>query len=213
MDHPCEKCGSPVEDGRPFCPHCRAPQVRVQIVIAGSEAAGELTRVPDTSFADVPEAARSFRLGMSERSLVVQSAIKAGLLGIFIVWIPFLGALLTGALAIFFYRRASGTSLNARWGSRLGAAAGTVSFALSAVFTVIQLFVFHAQQRYQEDMLKVLNAFGVDVTDPNVQSVLHQLSTPSGVAISLFFGLILTVALAAIGGALAAAMFRPRPPS
>jgi hypothetical protein len=29
MDHPCYKCGHSVEDGKPFCSQCGAPQIRV----------------------------------------------------------------------------------------------------------------------------------------------------------------------------------------
>jgi len=40
--------------------------------------------------------------------------------------------------------------------------------------------------------------------------MVHELFTPSGLAISLPFALILTVAMAAIGGAIAAAILKPR---
>src|SRR5271154_72431 len=29
MDHPCHQCGHSIEEGKPFCPQCGAPQIRV----------------------------------------------------------------------------------------------------------------------------------------------------------------------------------------
>jgi hypothetical protein len=118
---------------------------------------------------------------------------------------------LTGSLAVYLYRRASGLSLTASAGSRLGGAAGAVSFAISSVFMTIRIFFFNALQEYQDVMLKVARALGLNSTDPEVQDMIHRLSTPSGLAITLLFSLVIGVALAAIGGALAAALLQPRP--
>jgi hypothetical protein len=102
-------------------------------------------------------------------------------------------------------------SLKPSAGSRLGGAAGAVSFAISSVFMAIRIFVFHALQEYQDLMLKVANAFGLNSADAEVQDMIHRLSTPSGLAITLLFSLVIGVALAAIGGTLASALLRPRP--
>jgi hypothetical protein len=137
-------------------------------------------------------------------------AIQAGVLGILISVIPFIGIVLTGALAVYLYRRASGLSLTASAGSRLGGAAGAVSFAISSVFMTIRIFFFNALQEYQDVMLKVASALGLNSTDPEVQDMIHRLSTPSGLAMTLLFSLVIGVALAAIGGALASAVLQPR---
>ena len=39
MDHPCYKCGHSVEDGKPFCSQCGAPQIRVLLPEAAVPAA------------------------------------------------------------------------------------------------------------------------------------------------------------------------------
>jgi hypothetical protein len=57
----------------------------------------------------------------------------------------------------------------------------------------------------------VANALGLKSSDPEVQEMIHRLSTPSGLAIALLFSLVVGVALAAIGGALASALLHPRP--
>jgi hypothetical protein len=125
--------------------------------------------------------------------------------------IPFIGIVLTGALAVYLYRRASGSSLTASSGSRLGGAAGAISFAISSVFMTVRIFFFNALQEYQEVMLKVASALGLKSSDPEVQEMIHRLSTPSGLAITLLFSLVIGVALAAIGGALASALLHSRP--
>jgi hypothetical protein len=215
-----------VEDGRPFCPQCRAPQVRVQVASPDLEAAPDpdaamsgLTNqgstgpdaAPDHFFPQIPPNGLLTTLSASERRIAVRAAIQAGFLGLLISIIPFLGIVLTGALAVYLYRRAGGLSLTPSSGSRLGGAAGAVTFAISSVFMAVRIFVFHALQEYQDVMLKVAKAFGLNSSDPEVQDMIHRLSTPSGLAITLLFSLVIGVALAAIGGAVASAVLRPRP--
>jgi hypothetical protein len=163
----------------------------------------------DPSFPQIPQTGL-FRAVRLDRRIAVRVAIPAGVLGLFLSAIPLIGILLTGALAVYLYRRASGISLTASAASRLGGAAGAVSFTLSSVLMTVRIFFFHALHEYQEVMLKVAQALGLNSTDPEVQEMIHRLSTPSGLAITLFFSLVIGVALAAIGGALASAVFQPR---
>jgi hypothetical protein len=209
-----------VEDGRPFCPQCRAPQVRVQVAAPDLEAASRpdsaspgLARpgsAPDQSFPEISQAEPFTKPGALDRRIAVRAAVQAGVLGLLISVIPFVGIMLTGALAVYLYRRASGFSLTASLGSRLGGAAGAVSFAISSVFMTVRIFFFHALHEYQDVMLKVAHALGLNSSDPEVQDMIHRLSTPSGLAITLLFSLVIGVALAAIGGAVASAVLQPR---
>jgi hypothetical protein len=218
VEHLCQQCGITVEDGRPFCPQCRAPQIHVQVAVPDAEIAGGLNPAPDELS---PEISVETRLGSPRlrqagagstmnRSVAVHAALKAGVLGVFIGMIPFLGIVLTGALAVYFYRRESGFALPAALGSRLGGAAGVVVFAINALLIAIRVFVFHAQQEYTDYILKIARRFGANVADPDIQASIHNLFTPSGLAIAFFFGMILTMALASIGGALASLFPRPR---
>jgi hypothetical protein len=145
-----------------------------------------------------------------DRSGAVRAALKAGVLGVFIWVIPLLGIVLTGALAVFFYRRENGFTLPAALGSRLGGAAGVVAFAIRALYMAIRIFVFHAQQEYTDDFLKVAQRFGANATDPDMQASIHYLFTPAGLAISFFFVMIVVVVLTSVGGALASLVLRPR---
>jgi len=147
-----------------------------------------------------------------DRRVAVRAALKAGVLGVVIGMIPFLGIVLTGGLAVFFYRRDNGFALPAALGSRLGGAAGVVAFAINALLITIRIFVFHAQQEYIDAILKIAQRFGANTADPDLQASIHSLFTPSGLAITLLFVMIFTVVLASGGGALASLFLRPRNP-
>jgi hypothetical protein len=145
-----------------------------------------------------------------DRGIAVRAALKAGVLGVFIGMIPLLGMVLTGALAVFFYRRENRVSPPAALGSRLGGAAGVVAFAINALMVTIRIFIFHAQQEYTDAILKIAQKFGANAADPDIQASIHNLFTPSGLVITFFFGMIFTVVLASIGGALTSRILRPR---
>jgi hypothetical protein len=149
-----------------------------------------------------------------DRGKAVRAALKAGVLGVFIsiITVPLLGILLAGALAVYFYRRENGFALPAALGSRLGGAAGVVSFAIGALLINIQIFVFHAQQKYIDGILKVAQKFGANAADPEIQASIHNLFTPSGLAITFFFVMIFSVVFASLGGALASLFLRRRNP-
>src|SRR5258708_12667247 len=80
-----------------------------------------------------------------DRSVAVRAALKADVLGVFIGMIPFLGIVLTGSLAIFFYRRENGVPPPAALGSRLGGAAGAGAFAINAPMITLPPFTFPSQ--------------------------------------------------------------------
>ena len=115
VEHPCLQCGTTVEDGRPFCPQCRAPQIHVQVAVPDAGVATGLNPAPDefspaivqAGHFDRPSTKAGTKAGTMDRGIAVRAALKAGVLGIFIGMIPFLGIVLTGALAVFFYRRES----------------------------------------------------------------------------------------------------------
>lgn len=220
VEHPCQQCRTPVKDGRPFCPQCRAPQIHVQVAIPEVGIAAGLNSAPDEFSPEIPAETRlawsQTRQAASgstmDRGIAVRAALKAGVLGVFIGMIPFLGIVLTRAVAVFFYRRENGSALPAALGSRLGGAAGVVAFAINALLITIRIFVFHAQQEYTDAILKVAQRFGANTADPDIQASIHNLFTPAGLALTFFFGMIVTVVLASVGGAVASLFLRPRNP-
>jgi hypothetical protein len=147
-----------------------------------------------------------------DRRMVVRAALKAGVLGVFIGMIPFLGIVLTGALAVYFYRRESRLVPAPTLGGRIGGAAGIVAFAINGLLLAIRIFVFHAQQEYIDFLTRFAHTMGANAADPDFQAGIHMLLTPAGLAITFFFGMIIALVLASVGGALASLFLRPPNP-
>jgi len=147
-----------------------------------------------------------------DRGIATRAALMAGVLGIFIQIIPLLGIVLTGVLAVFFYRRESGFVLPTGLGSRVGGAAGVVAFAINALLITIRIFVFHARQEYIDLLLRFAHTVGANAADPDFQAGIRSMLTPSGLAITFLFGMMIAAVLASMGGALASLFLRPRNP-
>jgi len=214
VEHPCQQCGTTVEDGRPFCPQCHAPQIHVPVAVPDAGVAADLNPAPDEPSPGIPQTGPIDRPGTMpgtmNRKIAIRAAIKAGVLGVFIGMIPLLGIVLTGALAVYFYRRESRLVLSAALGSRLGGAAGVVAFAINALLLTIRILVFHAQQEYIDFLTRFAHTVGANAADPDFQAGIHSLLTPSGLAITFLFGMIIVLVLASAGGALASLLLRSR---
>jgi preprotein translocase subunit SecY len=210
VEHPCQQCGAEVEDGRPFCPQCRAPQIHVQVAGPDVTAAGvnlgggDFSREYSQGYSNRPPIAA----GAMDSRAAVRAALKAGALGLILAIIPLLGTVLTGALAVFFYRRKTGSAVPAAIGARLGGAAGLVIFAINAFF-VIPVIVLHAQQECVDSIVLVAQKYGINTNTPQFQASIHDIFTPTGLAGFFIFA----VLMASIGGALASLILKPpRPP-
>jgi hypothetical protein len=188
----------------------------VQISIPDAPVATSLNPAADEPSPEMLQAGRPDRAaltpGLMDRGMAVSAALKAGVLGFFIAAIPLLGFVLTGGLAVFFYRRKTGIILPTALGLRLGGAAGIVAFAINAALLTVWIFVFHGQQEYTDYLLKISQRFGANPSDPDMLASIHGLFTPAGLTAGLFFGMIVAVALASIGGALASWFLRPGNP-
>jgi len=198
-----------VEDGRPFCPHCRAPQIQVQIAAPSSETAAE----PIVENPQSMDFGRTSNLppAFMDRNASGRAALKAGVLGVFLGMIPILGVVLTGSLAAYLYKRDKGAAPSARVAARLGAAAGVVAFAINSLLIAIRIFAMHAGQEYMDGIIKMAQTFGYNTADPDIQAAIHSLFTPAGLAATFFFGMIFAIFLSAIGGAVMAFVLRPTP--
>jgi hypothetical protein len=195
-----------VEDGRPFCPHCQAPQVRVQLapeILAARAADASSSRMSQIPF---PHRMSSglFRI-----------ALQAGLLGVIANFIPLgLGMVLTGILAALLYHRAAGQTLASGRAVRLGAMSGAIAFAASTLITVLLVVLFHAQDQFREFVFKTVEQRAANPQDPDVQAALQWMHTPQGFAAALVFGLVgvlfLSVLFSAIGCVIGAVLFRER---
>lgn len=193
-----------VPDGRPFCPNCRAPQIRLAEHLLEREGPVSKVSVPDTQ---ISFPAPSPTLPRTQASTIL-AIIKAGIVGVFLGMIPLLGSVLTGMLAVWLYRRAGGHP-TARPATRMGSLAAALALSISAVLTVIQVFVFHARQQSEEALVRLMTALGGNVSDPDFQANIHRLFTPSGLLMSFVVGLLFTLVLGGFGGYIAS-VSRPR---
>jgi hypothetical protein len=154
---------------------------------------------PQAGFLDPPDTING--------KIAVRAALKAGVLGMLIGIIPVLGMMLTGALAVYFYRRKGSSALTIVLGARLGGAAGVVVFGINALAT-IPIIMLHAQQQCVDEIVEIARKGGFDTTAPQFETSIHNLFTPSGLAAFFIFA----VVLGSVGGALASFLLRSNRP-
>ncbi len=144
-----------------------------------------------------------------DRRVAVRSALKAGALGGIVgMVVPLLGLMLAGSVAVYLFRREKGVVPGARTGGRVGGAAGIVLFAIDYVRLIVEIFVLHGQQEYVEGAQKVWQALGFNPNDPAIQASIHNAFTVTGLTVAFVFGLIFTVVMAGLVGAVAAWFMR-----
>ena len=209
MEHPCYQCGSAVEDGIAFCPHCGAAQIRV---------ANDEVQPPGDGVEILTPSGRVVPAGI-QWSQALPAAGLAGLISAGLMLIPLgafgLGMISAGVLAVLFYRRRhpNGT-LSASMGARLGLVSGVLGFAISAVFTAIEMLVFHSGGEVRAEMLERIEQYALQTSDPQAQQYLTYLKSPAGLALIMASGMVVTLFVflifSSLGGALAATMQRRR---
>lgn len=222
MEHPCYKCGHIVEDGRPFCVQCGAPQIRVILPEPVTPAAGSVQGSPAFSSGSA-EAINPAVLSpvivwpVAIRACAI-AALIAALFMAFGLMVPLLAVLGAGFLAVSLYHRKNPAWLvNARSGAKLGAACGILFFAFATVIETVAVAVFHTGGEVRQKMLEALQQAATRSNDPQVQAAFEKLKTPEGIALMLVFGMIflflLSIAAGSLSGALTGAFFgrRKRP--
>jgi hypothetical protein len=220
MSQTCYKCGQTVEQGIPFCPECRAPQIRVVLpdppqASDGARGSAETFQASRTS-AEFPEADAnldsSFPVpsGMIRWAQGLPAAAMAGLaagLGMTLVGLFGLWMMAGGFLSVFLYRRRTrGSQLLPRAGARLGAVSGILGFGLFSMITVPTGF-------FRAMMTEMVTKYG-QRSDPEVRALseswLEILKTPGGIAVWLICLFFLMLIASAIGGALGGALLGRR---
>ena len=211
MEQPCYKCGQLVEEGRTFCPHCMAPQIRVVIAEPLSTApfadSLAVSSVPDVLPASetVPVLALSMRWSQAIKPCAL-AALVASLL--MILGLNLLVAMFSvGFLAVVFYRQGRpGAEIKPWAGARLGALSGLLWFATSAVLEALVVLFMHKGPEIRKGLLDAIGQAASRTVDPQVLAVFDRLKSPEGLqflmVFFLFFGFFLAVFLGALGGAL-----------
>lgn len=219
MEQPCYKCGQVLDEGRPFCPHCGAPQIRVLVAepaVAGAFAEAASAPLPASLPASetVPVLAVSRPWSQALKPCALAAIVTTLLM--FLGLHPLMAMFSAGFLAVVFYRQArSGVAISPTSGGKLGALSGFFCFALMALLVASAAMVPELRAKFRDEVLanaqKWATAHGGDA---QVQAALDQMKTPEGFVMMLIFGgillLVSSVVLGALGGALGGSIFGRR---
>jgi hypothetical protein len=216
MDHPCYKCGHSIEDGKPFCLQCGAPQIRVAMpeasaepIAEGSPALPAAVHEPGPDFPGAPLS--SLPTGWSYALRPCALAAGVAVLLMFLGLNPFVAALGAGFLGVAFSRRRNpGASIGRGAGARLGALSGLLFFGISTALNTLAVAVLHKGAEIRSELLDKLQQWAARYPGPEVQPFLDFVKSPNGFAImmagSVIFGFIAFIVLGSCGGALGAAL-------
>jgi hypothetical protein len=220
MEKSCYKCGQVMEEGRPFCPHCAAPQIRVLI-------ADPVTAAPMAEAALIPQASTGLPASQTVPMLAVPMqwsqafkpcSLAAGIASLLMLLglNPFVGMFSVGFLAVIFYRQGSPlASIRPGTGARLGALSGLLCFAMASIVEAALVLLLHKGAEIRTALLTAVNQAAARTSDPQALAVFNHFKSPEGLEFlmifGLLFGLVAAIVLAAISGALGGAVLgKPR---
>jgi hypothetical protein len=215
MDHPCHKCGHIVEDGKPFCSQCAAPQIRVTMPdLAPSPprldvSSSDLPIFPDSS--GVPGALRlaltaAIDWNRALRSCAIAAVVAALVMGLGLM-VPLLAAFGAGFLAVNLYHRSNAAWIvTGRSGAKLGAVCGIFFFAIAALLETIAAAFLHTGGQMREKVMDALQQAATRSNDPQVQAAFEQLKTPEGITLMLVVGVIFLFFVSIAAGSLSGAL-------
>jgi hypothetical protein len=216
VPYACHKCGSTIEEGTAFCPHCGAPQIRVAVpetatVLAPS--ASPQTQPAAEPLSIQPSDFQGVHSDVEWRASLSTLAI-AGLLTGLASWLP-LGVLWCipgGAMAVVLYRkrfRFAGP-LTSRSGAKVGAASGLIGYLVFAVIAAIDFS--RPGSMVRDTLMNALQQAASRNSDPATQEMYRKMVSPEGMAVVVTFLMALLFALflgfGAIGGAIGASLTR-----
>ena len=220
MEKSCYKCGHTMEEGRPFCPHCGAPQIRVLI----AEPAG--ATIPTAEAAAIPQMSAGLPASQTVPVLAVpmqwSQALKpctlaAGVASLLMLLglNPFVGMVSVGFLAVVFYRQGRpGASIRPGTGARLGALSGLICFAMASIVEAMLVLVLHRGSEIRQALLTAINQAAARTSDAQALAMFEHFRSPEGLeflmVFGLLFGLVAAIVLSALSGALGGAVLGPR---
>jgi hypothetical protein len=217
MDQSCYKCGHVTEEGRVFCPHCRAPQIRV-VISEAVAAAGPVLQTAATAQASpalpASQTVPVLAVPMSWSQAIKPCALAAVLSTLLLLFrlYPIVVMFTAGFLAVLFYRQGRpGVVVKAGMGARLGALSGLLCFAMSSIIAAVGALVGNQGTQIRQWLITSIDQAAARTQDPQMLAVFERFKTPEGIEFLMVFlvvfGLVMTVAMSSISGALAAAIF------
>jgi hypothetical protein len=214
MEEPCYKCGQMLQEGRVFCPHCRAPQIRVTVAdpVEAMPADSPVQPGQLTASETVPIIAVPMRWDQALQPCAIAALI--GALGMVLKLIALPIALIgAGFLAVALYRRRNPeVALHARAGARVGAICGFFCFGITVILGALRVTILHEGAEVWTEVGKIRAALLQNLQQQagrSAQQLLANLDfvkSPTGLVVMLvglaIFTLILFILLGMLGGAL-----------
>jgi hypothetical protein len=216
MEKSCYKCGQVMEEGRPFCPHCAAPQIRVLVAEPVAAPLAEMASHAEVTLPasqTVPVLALPVQWSQAWKPCALAAGIGTVLM--FLGLTPAVAMFGVGFLSVMFYRQGHpGVRMKAAQGARLGAFGGLLCFGVMALLSAVAVTIpevrSEAQQQIAENMQKLAAAHP---GDPQIKAGLELMKTPEGLIVFLVATLVLFIVLGTLGGTLSGAIFGRRDPS
>lgn len=221
MDHPCHKCGHSIEDGKPFCAECGAPQIRVATPepaspsVAGnvlSEGNATYSLGPPVLEQPVPEPLRvpglftGIEWARAFRVCAFAALISVVLMSLRLL-VPLVAMLGAGFLTVILYRhRNPAWEANARFGAQLGALTALISSGVIAIFSAIAFAVLQAGGQVRDQALQALQQAVARSNDPQMQATLDLLKKPEGLGAKLALAAVGFFVVSVVAGAIAGAL-------
>jgi hypothetical protein len=191
-----------VEDGHPFCPKCRAPQIKVPVRPPTAPATEPLPpgtpedvqppaepmegerNVFGMAQPEAPQGSEDSAANIAGNKLIwrpaLGSALVAGMLAavgtsIPIVPLAMLCMFASGGLAVTLYRRRAGYCTVTPWmGAKLGLLAGGLGFGLLAVLSTFRLFAATERTELRSAFREKIQEATANATDPDVRQAMEQ---------------------------------------
>lgn len=205
-----------MEEGKPFCPQCSAPQIRV---IGAEPPASAPSPYSEFNERHVSTATTLQPQPIDWVNAALPSAAWAGLVAALIMIVPLgafgFGMLAGGWLAVVLYRRRVPNALiTPGMGAKLGAASGAIGYGILVVLLALSLVFLHTGNELRQALTQAIQQAIARSSDPGAKEALQALQSPQGVTIVLIFAFILMFCIylivASIGGALSAVLLRPK---
>jgi hypothetical protein len=220
MEQPCYKCGQMVEEGRRFCPHCLAPQIRVVMAepVPASAPLSDGAVQQIQASVSTPETVPVLAVPTQWSQALKPCALAALVVSVLMLLglSPFVAMPSVGFLAVVFFRQGRpGLVIKTGAAIRLGAFSGLLCFGLTAVLTALAVTMPTVRAKFHDEILRNAEKWAAArPNDAQIQAAIEQLRTPDGFVAALIVGgvmlLVVSIVLGALGGAVGATIFGRR---
>lgn len=194
-----------------FCPHCRAPQIRVAVAdpVAAMPADSPVQPGQLPASQTVPVLAVPMRWDQAAQPCAI-AAIIAAIGMVLRLIVPVIAVIGAGFLAVALYRRRNPEiAVSARTGARLGAICGFFCAGMTAILGALRVAILHEGGKIRTVLLDALQQQSGRYPDADFQASLDFFRSPTGLVLMLVFffiaALIILILLGMLGGALGGA--------